>query len=100
MKNGSQMPYVCVIGLDGGTFKIIDYLVAQGRLPNFAMFMERGSRATLKSTVPAVTPAAWSSFSTGTNPGKTGVVDFFRWTPGEQRISIVNATSVKGRHVW
>jgi predicted AlkP superfamily phosphohydrolase/phosphomutase len=86
--------------LDGGTFRIIDYLVAQGRLPNFATFMERGSRATLKSTVPAVTPAAWSAFYTGTNPGKTGVVDFFQWTPGEQKISLVNATNVKGRHIW
>lgn len=94
------MPHICVIGLDGGTFKIIDYLVAQGRLPNFAMFIERGSRAILKSTVPAVTPAAWSAFSTGTNPGKTGVVDFFSWLPGEQRISIVNARHVKGSRIW
>lgn len=100
MKDGEKMPHVCVIGLDGGTFRIIDYLVEKGRLPNFAMFMERGSRALLKSTVPAVTPAAWSAFYTGTNPGKTGVVDFFQWTPGEQRISLVNATNVKGRHIW
>lgn len=100
MKNGNQSPHVCVIGLDGGTFRIIDYLVELGRLPNFATFLERGSRALLKSTVPAITPAAWSAFYTGTNPGKTGVVDFFQWTPGEQRISFVNATNVKGRHIW
>ncbi len=56
------MSKVWVIGLDGGTFRVIDYLVGRGELPNFAEFLARGSRAKLNSTIPPLTPTAWSSF--------------------------------------
>lgn len=91
---------VAIIGLDGGTFRVIDYLANRGRLPNFAALMEKGVRAELMSSVPPITPAAWVSFYTGTNPGKNGTVDFFRWRPGTYSLSPVNTTTVTGEPLW
>ncbi len=94
------MARTCIIGLDGGTFKVIDYLAAQGRLPNFSRLMANGSRAVLMSTVPPITPAAWSSFYMGTNPGKHGSVGFFRFRSGSYRLEPMNANTVRGTALW
>ncbi|MHB9111531.1 MAG: alkaline phosphatase family protein [Thermoleophilia bacterium] len=94
------MSKVSVMGLDGATFRVVDYLIGQGRLPVFSRIIEEGSRATLKSTRPPLTPAAWASFYTGTNPGKHGVVDFFRRLPGSYSLTPVSAQAVKGQTIW
>ena len=94
------MSKVCVIGLDGGTFKIIDYLIGQGRMPNFARLRSQGSKASLISTIPPLTPAAWGSFFTGSNPGKTGAVGFFRFRPGTYRLEPMNAGNLHGTPFW
>jgi len=94
------MARVCIIGLDGGTFRIVDYLVAKNRLPNFAQALSTGSRAILKSTVPPLTPAAWAAFYTGTNPGKNSTIDFFKRQPGTYKLTPVNAATVGGQPLW
>ena len=94
------MSKICIIGLDGGTFTVIDYLVAQGRLPNFARLMDQGSRATLFSTVPPITWPAWASFYTGANPGKTGAADIFKFRPGTYQLEPMNAGNLRGTPFW
>ena len=94
------MSKVYIIGLDGGTFRVIDYLVGKNRLPNFARMMTDGSRATLMSSRPPLTPAAWASFYTGMNPGKTGAIDFFRRIPNTYKLSPVNSNTISGAPVW
>lgn len=69
-------PRVLVIGLDGATLDLIQPWAAAGHLPHLAQFLEEGSSGRLLSTIPPVSPAAWSSFMTGKNPGKHGVFDF------------------------
>ncbi|MFA5810004.1 MAG: alkaline phosphatase family protein [Thermoleophilia bacterium] len=94
------MSKVCVIGLDGGTFTVIDYLIGQKRLPNFARLMNEGSSSTLLSTIPPLTPAAWTSFFTGSNPGKTGAVGFFKFRPGTYQLEPMNAGNLRGSPIW
>jgi len=91
---------VCVIGLDGGTFDVVDYLISQGRLPYFSRLVAEGSRGKLITTRPPLTPAAWASFYTGTNPGKHGVVDFFCRSRDTYSLSPVSAQTVQGSPVW
>ena len=67
---------VLVIGLDGATFDILNPLTLQGYMPHLASLMERGCWGRLSSTIPPFTAAAWSSFSTGRNPGQHGVISF------------------------
>ena len=67
-----------LLGLDGATYDVLDPLMAAGRMPCLEQLVARGVRATLRSTVPALTPPAWTSLVTGRSPGAHGIVDFFR----------------------
>ena len=70
-------PKLLVIGIDGATFTIIDPLIEAGKLPNLDRLIERGSKIRLVSTVHPMSPQAWTSFHTGVNPWKHGILDFF-----------------------
>jgi predicted AlkP superfamily phosphohydrolase/phosphomutase len=67
---------VLVVGLDGASWRILDPLLDDGRLPHLQSLLERGGRSVLDSTMPPLTPPAWASFMTGMNPGKHGVLTF------------------------
>ncbi|HQP94499.1 MAG TPA: alkaline phosphatase family protein, partial [Thermoanaerobaculia bacterium] len=75
----ARAPWVrrCIaVGLDGLDPRLTDRLIAEGRLPNLARLAAQGSYHRLRTTYPAMTPVAWSSFATGTNPGKHNIFDF------------------------
>ena len=65
-----------MVGLDGATWDIIRPLAGEGRLPNLQKIMDHGAHGVLHSTVPPVTPAAWTTVFTGKNPGRHGIFDF------------------------
>lgn len=90
---------IFVIGLDGATFDVITPLIQEGKLPNIAGLMERGSWGTLRSTVPAFSPVAWTSMITGVNPGKHGIVDAFIHH-NDYRMSFVNSTYRRYKPIW
>ena len=70
-----------VIGLDGLEPTIVESMLERGELPNLARISKSGSYLRLKTTYPAQTPVAWSSFATGTNPGGHGIFDFISRDP-------------------
>jgi predicted AlkP superfamily phosphohydrolase/phosphomutase len=51
-------------------------MLGAGLLPNFKKLRDTGSYSRLRTTYPAQTPVAWSSFATGVNPGGHGIFDF------------------------
>ncbi len=66
-----------IIGLDGGTFALLEPMAAAGDLPNLARLMREGAHGELMSTLPPATMPAWTSFLTGAPPGQHGVTDIF-----------------------
>jgi len=70
------MKKVMVIGLDGLEPKIVTEMMLKNELPNLAKLRDQGGFSTIKTTSPAQTPVAWSTFATGTNPGAHGIFDF------------------------
>lgn len=88
-----------VIGLDGGEWDVIDPMIADGRLENIAHLKETGVSGPLKSTTPPVSPLAWNSIQTGTNPGKHGIYDFSTFDENYRRRS-VNSTDRKSTPFW
>lgn len=75
MKNNDNNK-VIIIGFDGATYDLIKPWVKKGYLPNFFRLMEEGTHGILKSTIPPMSPPAWTSAITGKNPGKHGVFAF------------------------
>lgn len=97
---GARPRRVLVIGFDGATLDLIRPWAAAGLLPNFQRLMERGAWGELQSTMPPVTPAAWSSMATGTNQGKHGLFDFYARREGSYETYVVNARDRHGATIW
>jgi predicted AlkP superfamily phosphohydrolase/phosphomutase len=91
---------IYIIGIDGATFRIIDPLLAQGKLPTFKHIIENGVRGVLRSTLPANSAVAWSTFMTGKNPGKHGVFGFLALSPGYDRFVLTNGAHVRSKTLW
>jgi predicted AlkP superfamily phosphohydrolase/phosphomutase len=71
-----QTKKVVVLGIDGMDHALTSQFLAQDKLPNLARLQRRGCFKKLATTIPAISPVAWSSFQTGTNPGKHNIFDF------------------------
>ena len=50
--------------------------MAEGRLPNLSRLRQQGSFHRLRTTFPALSPVAWSTFATGVSPAKHNIFDF------------------------
>ena len=60
---------------------IVEAMLIEQALPNFARLRAMGGYDRLSTTHPAQTPVAWSTFATGLNPGGHGIYDFLRRDP-------------------
>src|SRR5262245_1223713 len=67
---------VVVLGLDGLDHGLTQQMLAEGKLPHLEELRKQGCFKALGTTLPSISPVAWSSFQTGTNPGKHNVYDF------------------------
>src|SRR5919106_4697815 len=72
---------VIVVGFDGVDARYTEQWMNEGKLPNLARLRAEGTFRPLRPTVPAQTPVSWSTFSTGIDPGRTGIFDFLRRDP-------------------
>ncbi len=91
---------VLVIGLDAAPLELIDPWVQQGKLPVLGHLMAQGASGVLRSTIPPLSPAAWSSFATGMNPGKHGVFDHTYRRPSTYEVVPTNARRRAGKTLW
>lgn len=99
-RGGMSHPRVLILALDGATFDLIAPWVQQGRLPNLADLLARGVYGVLRSTVPPITPCAWTSFSTAQNPGRHGIFDFQQFVPGTYSLAPTNGAMRKSPTLW
>ncbi|MBI2478307.1 MAG: alkaline phosphatase family protein [Planctomycetia bacterium] len=78
----AKVDRVVILGLDGLDYGLTEKLLAEGKLPHLARLRDQGGFQALGSTLPPITPVAWSTFQTGVNPGKHNIFDFL--VPDEQ----------------
>jgi len=72
---------VVIIGLDGLSPELAEKYMAEGKLPNLSKLKDEGSYSRLRTTTPAISPVAWSSFMTGSEPSKHNIFDFLSRDP-------------------
>ncbi len=91
---------VMLIGVDGCSFNVLTPMIEQGKLPNFELLMKKGVYGDLRSTIPPISAAAWTTFQTGNGPGKHGIFDFFRNNPETYSYTAINSTYIKSETFW
>ena len=72
----SRIKRCVILGLDGMDPKLAEQFMDQGKLPNLDSLRKQGTFKPLATTIPSMSPVAWSSFQTGVNPGKHNIFDF------------------------
>ncbi len=77
----SLVDRVVIVGLDGMDPKLAEKYMSEGKLPNFSKLKKTGSYAPLETTIPSISPVAWSSFMTGCHPAKHNIFDFLSRNP-------------------
>ena len=91
---------VLVIGLDGAPFPLLAQWAEKGHMPTLRKLLAGGIGGEMRSTMPPTSGPAWTSFSTGMNPGRTGVYDFLYRRPGSYVFPPVNSSIRSGRTLW
>ncbi len=72
----ARVKRVVILGLDGMDHGLTETMLEEGKLPNLAGLRDEGCFKPLGTTVPPLSPVAWSTFQTGVNPGKHNIFDF------------------------
>lgn len=90
---------VLVAALDGATWRVADPLLAEGRLPNLARWIEAGVRAELETLEPTVSPAIWTTIATGTLPAEHGILGF-DGVPGRTMQTLPNSRMRRRKAYW
>jgi len=69
---------IVIIGFDGLDPGLVRKYISEQKLPHLEKLKRTGTFTELRTTTPAISPVAWSSFSTGANPGKHNIYDFLK----------------------
>jgi predicted AlkP superfamily phosphohydrolase/phosphomutase len=92
---------VVVLGLDGGTWDLLDGYIERGLLPNLARLRADGVRAPLRSIEPSSSPVIWTTIATGKSPEKHGITYFVRFPAGDTgKPQPVSSTLRRGKAIW
>jgi len=94
------MEKVLLIGIDGADYNILKELLDNNELKNLANISEHGQFSRLMSTIPPLSPAAWTSVFTGAPPYKHGIWGFLKQKEGEYFYKPVTSRDRKVKAVW
>ncbi len=72
----SDSPRVIVLGIDGGTWTMIEPMMEAGELPNLKKLYDAGLHGVLESRPPILSPVVWTTIFTGFGFVKHGVKDW------------------------
>src|SRR6185369_7194563 len=89
-----------VLGLDAGTWDLLDPWIERGLLPNLARLRDGGAHGVLRSTQPSNSPVIWTSIATGKVPEKTGITWFVRFPNGPGKPVPVDRRELKTSTLW
>jgi predicted AlkP superfamily phosphohydrolase/phosphomutase len=89
-----------VLGLDGATWSVLDPMQQRGLMPNLQAFLARAASGTLRSIVPPVTTAAWTTMMTGCGPARHGVFDHRYYDAAEGRMKVNHSGRIRVPTLW
>ncbi len=95
-----KRPKLIILGIDGGTWRIMYPCIEKGLLPNISKMIRNGIWGNLTSTIPPVTAPAWTTFMTGVNPAKHGIFDFAYHPPNSYEIKYLCGGARKSKTIW
>jgi predicted AlkP superfamily phosphohydrolase/phosphomutase len=97
---GAQVRKIIFLGMDGLDPKLVEKFMEQGKLPNFSRLRAEGSYRRLRTTFPALSPVAWSTFATGVNPAKHNMFDFLNRNLASYLPELASSKVYPPKRIW
>ena len=91
---------VVMLGLDGLDPDRCEMLMARGELPHLARLRDAGTYRRLGTSMPALSPVAWSTFATGVDPSRHGIFDFIARDPRNYAPHAFLERGVRATRAW
>jgi predicted AlkP superfamily phosphohydrolase/phosphomutase/tetratricopeptide (TPR) repeat protein len=82
---------VLLIGVDGADPGILERLIGEGRLPNFARLKAAGVSGPLRSREPLLSPILWTTIATGRKGQDHGILDFVEMSADGKPVPITSS---------
>lgn len=89
-----------MLGWDAADWKVIDKLLAQGKMPTLQKFLNEGVRGNIATLDPPLSPMLWTSIATGKRAYDHGVMGFVEPDPNGKDIRSINSTTRKVKAIW
>lgn len=89
-----------ILGLDGATWTVLDPMRARGLMPNLDALLKRSAHGTLRSCIPPVTTAAWTTMLTGCGPARHGLFDHRHYDVAANQMKVNHSARVRVPTVW
>lgn len=89
-----------MVSLDGVPGSLLEEAFREGRLGPLASVWKEGHAAPLTSTVPPISSVAWTTYSTGVNPGRHGIFGFVDRDPASLTQYLPTADDVSVPRLW
>ncbi|MDX2035763.1 MAG: alkaline phosphatase family protein [Isosphaeraceae bacterium] len=89
-----------ILGLDGATWSVLDPMRERGFMPNLDALLRRSASGTLRSTIPPMTSAAWTTLMTGCGPARHGVFDHRYFDMAANRMKVNHAGRIRVPTFW
>jgi predicted AlkP superfamily phosphohydrolase/phosphomutase len=70
------LPRVVVLGLDGLSHTLVERLTREGVMPRLAGLLPGAASGAMQSTLPEISPVAWTTFFTASSPSEHGIFGF------------------------
>jgi hypothetical protein len=91
---------VFILGFDGLDPRWLEEYERQGILPNFSRLRREGAVGNVRSTLPFISPPAWTTVATGVPPADHGIWSFWIAAPGSGAGRYVDARSRLAPPFW
>ena len=96
------MPFkkLLILGLDALPWRILNPIMDAGAAPRLKALVDRGCSGNLRSTIPHQTPAAWTTFMTGVQPGTHGIVNWQHYDAAKNVLTLNNVERYAGKTIY
>ena len=88
-----------IIGIDGGTWNILNEAIKLKQMPYLENLKVKGAYGTLISTVPPISPSAWGTIQTGKDAINNHIYEFYTFNKKTKKFNIVNSEFLEST-VW
>jgi len=93
-------PKLLMLGIDGASWKIVNRLIKEGKMPNLEKIISEGVRATPTTLNPTISPMIWTTIATGREPWKHGIRNFVSLTDQSYSERLVGSDTRRGKAIW